>query len=117
MPQTPTDATAPAGRFGPFGGQYVPEVLMGALRWQKENAERGAAEVAEVAEKLKRVRLDAEEAELLVRLKSLQVELEAKQVEKALLLRTTKSHEGELSRGRARMEQLRGADAVLPGQK
>ncbi len=31
MPTT-TDSAAVAGRFGPFGGQYVPEVLMGAIR-------------------------------------------------------------------------------------
>ena len=54
------------------------EVLMGTLRWQKESADRVAHEVNEVAGKLKRVRLDAEEAELEVRLKSLQVELLAK---------------------------------------
>ena len=40
------------------------EVLMGTLRWEKERAERVANEVTEVAGKLKRVRLDAEEAEL-----------------------------------------------------
>ena len=74
------------------------EVLMGTLRWEKESAERVANEVAEVAGKLKRVRLDAEEAELEVRVKSLQAELVAKQVEKALLARTTESREGELSR-------------------
>jgi circadian clock protein KaiC len=51
------------------------EVLMGTLRWEKESAERVANEVAEVAGKLKRVSLDAEEAELEVRVKSLQVEL------------------------------------------
>ena len=93
------------------------EVLMGTLRWEKESAQRVASEVTDVAGKLKRVRLDAEEAELGVRLKSLQVELEAKQVEKALLVRTTKSREGELSRGRTRMEELRGADAAIPGGK
>lgn len=90
------------------------EVLMGTLRWEKERAEAAAHEVAEVAGKLKRVRLDAEEAELEVRLKSLQVELEAKQAEKALLIRSTQSHEGELSRGRTRMRELRGADAAKP---
>ena len=84
------------------------EVLMGTLRWEKESAERVANEVAEVAGKLKRVRLDAEEAELEVRVKSLQTELVAKQVEKALLARTTESREGELSRGRTRMRELRG---------
>ena len=93
------------------------EVLMGTLRWEKERAESVANEVTEVAGKLKRVRLDAEEAELEVRVKSLQVELEAKQVEKALLARTTESREGELSRGRTRMGELRGADAAIPGRK
>jgi circadian clock protein KaiC len=92
------------------------EVLMGTLRWEKERAERAAHEVTEVAGMLKRVRLDAEEAELEVRVKSLLVELEAKQVEKALLARTTKSQEGELSQGRMRMSELRGAD-VKPDEK
>ena len=50
-------------------------------------------------------------------MKSLQTELVAKQVEKALLISTTKSHEGDLSRGRTRMEELRGADAATSGQK
>ena len=93
------------------------EVLMGTLRYEKESAEQEAKEMAEVAAKLKRVRLEAEEAELQVRVKSLQTELVAKQVEKALLLRTTESHECELSRGRNRMRELRGADAVKHEQK
>ena len=93
------------------------EVLMGALRWEKERADRAANEVNEVAGRLKRVRLDAEEAELEVRLKSLQTELLAKQVEKELLVRTTESRKGELSRGRTQMEELRGADATKPGRK
>ena len=93
------------------------EVLMGTLRWEKESAERVAHESAEVAAKLKRVRLDAEEAELEVRLKALQVELEAKQVEKALLAHSTQSHKGELSRGRTRMKELRGADAATALRK
>jgi len=93
------------------------EVLMGTLRWEKERAERVAAEAAEANAKLKRVRLDAEEAELEVRLKSLQTELVAKQVEKALLVRSTQSHEGELSRGRTQMKELRGADATIAGGK
>jgi len=93
------------------------EVLMGTLRWQKESAERVAYEVTEVAGKLKRVKLDAEEAELQVRVHSLQVELEAKQMEKALLARTTKTRKGELARGRTRMGELRGADAASSGRK
>ena len=89
------------------------EVLMGTLRWEKENAERHASELTDIAGKLKRVKLDAEEAELEVRVKSLHVELSAKQVEKELLTRTTASREGDLSRGRTRMKELRGADAAL----
>jgi hypothetical protein len=45
------------------------------------------------------------------------VELQAKQVEKALLIRTTKSLAGDLSQGRARMEVLRGADVATPERK
>jgi circadian clock protein KaiC len=88
------------------------EVLMGTLRWEKESAERAATEVAEVAAKLNRVRLDAEEAELEVRIKSLQTVLAAKQVEKALLTRTTASHVHELTQGDNRMRELRGADVA-----
>jgi circadian clock protein KaiC len=86
------------------------EVLMGTLRWEKESAERVANEVAEVAGKLKRVTLAAEEAVLKVRVKSMDTELLAKQVEKTLLDRTTQSRKGELSRGRLRMRELRGGD-------
>src|SRR6202049_316093 len=93
------------------------EVLMGTLRWEKERTERAANEASEVARKLKRVRLDAEEAELEVRVKSLQTELVAKQVEKALLVRSTESREGEMSRGRTRIRKLRGADAAIPKRK
>ncbi|MDM5180193.1 circadian clock protein KaiC [Massilia sp. DJPM01] len=90
------------------------EVLMGTMRWEKESAERVAAEVAEAAARLKKVRLDAEEAELEVRVKSLQAELIAKQAENALLARTTESRARELTRGRSEMAELRGADAADP---
>ena len=93
------------------------EVLMGAMRWEKESAERVANEIAEVAAKLKLVTLDAEEAVLEVRAKSLQTELVAKQVEKTLLARTTATRQGALSRGRIRMEELRGGDAAIARRK
>jgi circadian clock protein KaiC len=86
------------------------DVLMGTLRWERERADRVAIEVGAVAAKLKRVSLDAEEAVLAVRAKSLQTELLAKRVEKTLLNRTTASREGELTRGRRRMRELRGGD-------
>ena len=92
------------------------EVLMGTLRWEKESAERVANEVAEVAGKLKRVSLDAEQAVLEVRAKSLQTELLAKKVEKTLLARTTESRKGELKRGRMRMRELRGGDIAMPAR-
>ncbi len=93
------------------------EVLMGTLRWQKENAERHANDITEVAGKHKRVMLDAAAAELEVRIKSLQVELLAKQVEMTLLTRSAESRKGELSHGRSRMRELRGADPALRARK
>ncbi len=93
------------------------EVLMGTLRWQKERAERMDHETAEVAENLKRIQLDAEEAELLVRLKSLEVHLLAKQVEKTALVRAGESRESELSLGRIRVGELRGADSPTASNK
>lgn len=92
------------------------EVLMGTMRWEKESAERVANEVAEVSATLKRVSLDAEQAVLEVRAKSLQTELLAKKVEKELLTRTTESRKRELSGGRERMGQLRGADVTAPAK-
>jgi circadian clock protein KaiC len=93
------------------------EVLMGTLRWERESAERVASEVADVAGRLKRVSLDAEEAVLQVRAKSLQTELLAKKVERSLLARTTQSREQELSRGHTRMRELRGGDVAVPRRK
>jgi circadian clock protein KaiC len=86
------------------------EVLMGTLRWEKERAVRLAEETAEVAARLKRVLLDSLEAELEVRLKSLQTELVAKRTEKALLAHATRSLEGEASQGHTQLRELRGAD-------
>jgi circadian clock protein KaiC len=87
------------------------EVLMGTMRWQKESAERVADDVAEVAGKLKLVTLDAQQAELEVRLKAVQTELIAKQLEKTLLARTTASRKAVILHGNVRMRELRGGDA------
>jgi circadian clock protein KaiC len=83
-------------------------VLMGTLRWEKESAERLQDEVSDIERKLKRVRLNAEEAELLVRAKSLRTELVAKQVEKTLLTRTTGTRKSEVARSLVRRQELRG---------
>ena len=87
------------------------EVLMGTMRWEKESAERVADEVAEVAGKLKLVALDAQQAELEVRLKAVQTELVAKQLEKNLLARSTASRKAVILHGSVRMRELRGGDA------
>ncbi len=89
------------------------EVLMGTQRSEKERTERAATEAAKAVAKLKRVRLDAEETELVARLKSLQTEIVAKQLEKALLVSITERREGEVSRGRTQMRALRGADVAV----
>ena len=86
------------------------EVLMGTMRWEKESAERHATEVAAVAAKLRNVRVEAEEAELEARVKSLQLELAAKMTEKAVLAKSAEVHHQELLLGRNRMRELRGSD-------
>lgn len=91
------------------------EVLMGTLRWEKERAEATAREASQVALKLKRVGLDAQEAELAAHIQSLQVELRAKQLEKTVLTNAAASHAEELSNSRAHMDELRGADALSVG--
>jgi circadian clock protein KaiC len=88
------------------------EVLMGTMRWEKESAERQSNELAAVASKLRSVRLEAEEAELEARVKALQVELSAKQTEKAVLAHSAQVREQELSVGRDRIRELRGTDGT-----
>ena len=93
------------------------EVLMGTLRWEKERTERRAREITEVAGNHKRVVLEAEVAELAVRLQSVQVAIAAKEAEKALLLRSIEDSKGELSQGRSRMREMRGADTPVRSRK
>jgi len=89
------------------------EVLMGTMRWEKESAERVAKDVAEVAAELNLVRLDAEEAVLEVRAKSLNTELKAKQLEKKLLSRSRNVRESDLAEAQERMRELRGGDSLV----
>ena len=88
------------------------EVLMGTMRWEKESAARHAGEVSAVTAKLTALRLEAEEAELAARVKSLQLELAAKQTEKDLLARSARIHEQESILGRDRLRELRGSDVT-----
>jgi circadian clock protein KaiC len=93
------------------------EVLMGTMRWEKEGAERVDSEDAEAAVKLDLVRLDAEEAVLEARARSLQTELAAKQAEKTMMKRSRETRKGELARGRTEMRELRGADPIARDRK
>jgi circadian clock protein KaiC len=91
------------------------EVLMGTLRWEKEAALRSVGEVSATESGIKRLRLDAEEAELRVRLQSLRTELHAKRAEKRLLAHSLENHKGEIARGLRRIRKLRGADPTPEG--
>jgi circadian clock protein KaiC len=86
------------------------EVLMGTLRWEKENALRSAGTLSETEAGIKRLRLNAEEAELRVRLQSLRTELHAMQATRKLLAHTTQNRRDESARGLQRIKKLRGAD-------
>jgi circadian clock protein KaiC len=93
------------------------EVLMGTLRWEKEGAEILEQEAAAVESRLKGVRLGAEQAELEVRLKSIQKELIAKQVETTLLVQTSKGRATQMSRRALRLRKFRGGDLISPRTK
>jgi circadian clock protein KaiC len=90
------------------------EVLMGTLRWEKEESERISLELVTISEKLERVKLQSEEAELQVRAKSMQTELMAKQLQRSLLSRTVDTRKRQLSRNRKRRQDLRGNHPGTP---
>jgi len=87
------------------------EVLMGTLRWEKEQAEREARMEAEAHAKKKRTDLDTEEAELVGRLRALQSALSAKRAEREALSRFAEERETEHATGRKRLHNMRGGDA------
>ncbi len=86
------------------------EVLMGTLRWEKEDAVRTAVEEGRVAAKLKQATLESEEALLEVRLKALQLELQGKRAEKQAFSRVESDLTVELATGKTHLHELRGAD-------
>jgi circadian clock protein KaiC len=86
------------------------EVLMGTLRWEKEDAVRAASEESKVVRKLQQATLESEEALLEVRLKALQLELQAKRAEKQALSRVASNLTVELATGKTHLHELRGAD-------
>jgi circadian clock protein KaiC len=92
-------------------------VLMGTMRWEKENDERIADEVREMSGNLKRIKLRSEEAELQARAKALQAELIAKQCETTLLARTLENRKVQRSRASFRLRELRGDQRTIGKRK
>jgi circadian clock protein KaiC len=88
------------------------EVLMGTLRWEKEDAVRTATEESTAAAKLKQATLESEEALLEVRLKALQLELQVKRTEKQALSRVASDLTAGLATGMTHLHELRGVDKV-----
>jgi hypothetical protein len=80
------------------------------LRWEKELAVRTAEEEKAVQARQKKVALELEEAELLARLKAMQMELQAKRFQKSSLDASARSHDAVLVRQEAQLRALRGVD-------
>jgi circadian clock protein KaiC len=86
------------------------EVLMGTMRWEKEQARNaGQKESAAVAQH-KQAILDTKEAELQARLQTLQHELEVNHTEKLALTLQGANLAGTLNKDHTRLSILRGVD-------
>ena len=86
------------------------EVLMGTLRWEKEQAVRTAVSEKAAEASLRRAALELEEAELEARLKTTLLELKAKRAQKSALSDSGKSNFADRNRERAALSVLRGAE-------
>jgi circadian clock protein KaiC len=93
------------------------EVLMGALRWERERAEQKTHAQAEIALLNHRVLMENEEADLVAQIKSLQRVLQGKKTEKNLELRAAALRVEELTEDNSHLRRLRRADAVNPTAK
>jgi circadian clock protein KaiC len=86
------------------------EVLMGTLRWEKEQEVLAAREENQLAAKEKQSKVAHEKAEIEIQLKALQMVLQAKDVEMRALSRLTTSRTAEWKIGRSHLGELRGKD-------
>lgn len=84
------------------------EVLMGTLRWEKEQAEHQAQEREALAARREQEATDAEIEQLELRLKSLQRELEGRKNQRSLLDQSEIEREEAFSRGHQARRHLRG---------
>ena len=87
------------------------EVLMGTLRWEKEQVEEIEQERISVEVELKRRELERAEAEVRVRAEALNREIETRRAELKRLLVEEKSRQKRATLRRERLRQMRGADA------
>ncbi len=88
------------------------EVLMGALRFEKEAAVRAAAAQAALEEKRERVELENSTMELMSRIKQLERELALKRAQRESLGVEAAKRAKVRAAGEADLKQLRGADAT-----
>ncbi len=87
------------------------EVLMGTLRWEKEQAEQRARERETIAARREQETMDAEIEQLELRLKSLQRELEGRKSQRSLLDNAEIEREQAFSRDHQARRDLRGEGA------
>lgn len=88
------------------------EVLMGTLRWEREQIEKASLLELEQAEEQARTALLGEEAELSVRVGELQRELKAKRTLLTALDRQSTARHGAADVARSSRMKKRGADRV-----
>jgi circadian clock protein KaiC len=88
------------------------EVLMGTLRWEKEQAEHAAREEFDARATQRKTLIDNEEAELEARLTVAQRLLDVKRSEKQLFNRLGAYRAAELNKEVHRLGELRGIDKI-----
>jgi circadian clock protein KaiC len=86
------------------------EVVMGTMRWEKERAVKAAREESEALEKKKQATLDFEQADLELRLRAVQRDLEIKRAEKRASTHSAANQTIDRAKGRTRLRELRGVD-------
>jgi circadian clock protein KaiC len=93
------------------------EVLMGTMRWEKEQAARAEKLVQQTEIRRRSQELENSEAELKERLQALERELGAKQAERMVLNHANGENRGVLANGRSELRGMRGADANVRATK
>lgn len=86
------------------------KVLMGVARWEWEQEEKHARERSDVAEELKRLKLQLAQAEAAARLQVVQTEMDSRSAEIALLAVTTGQASELIVKDRAVLRRMRHAD-------